>query len=75
VLRSGRCHRSARTPCGRSTAAPLKLLTVIDEYTHECPAIVVARSIDADHVVAILDRIGAVRSCAISFSPFSALVA
>ena len=35
----------------------LKLLNVVDEFTRECPAIVVDRSIDADHVVAILDRI------------------
>jgi putative transposase len=39
----------------------LKLLNVIDEYTRECPAIVVDRSIDADHVVATLDRVAAVR--------------
>ena len=39
----------------------LKLLNVIDEYTRECPAIVVARSIDADAVVATLDRLSAVR--------------
>ena len=35
----------------------LKMLNVIDEYTRECPAIVVARSIDADAVVATLDRL------------------
>jgi putative transposase len=35
----------------------LKLLNVIDEYTRECPAIVVDRSIDADKVVATLDRL------------------
>ena len=35
----------------------LKLLNVVDEYTRECPAIVVARSIDADRVVATLDRL------------------
>ena len=34
----------------------LKLLNVVDEYTRECPAIVVDRSIDADKVVATLDR-------------------
>jgi putative transposase len=39
----------------------LKLLNVVDEYTRECPAIVVARSIDADGVVASLDRIAAER--------------
>ena len=37
----------------------LKLLNVIDEFTRECPAIVVDRSIDADAVVAILDRLAA----------------
>jgi len=39
----------------------LKLLNVIDEFTRECPAIVVERSIDADGVVATLDRIAATR--------------
>ncbi len=40
----------------------LKLLNVIDEFTRECPAIVVERFIDADRVVAtccdpgLLDR-------------------
>jgi putative transposase len=35
----------------------IKLLNVVDEYTRECPAIVVARSINADEVVATLDRL------------------
>jgi putative transposase len=35
----------------------LKLLNVVDEYTRECPAIVVDRCIDTDRVVAALDRI------------------
>jgi putative transposase len=35
----------------------LKMLNVIDEYTRECLAIEVDRSIDADHVVAVLDRL------------------
>src|SRR4026208_1625461 len=39
----------------------LKLLNVIDEFTRECPAIVVDRSIDADAVVALLDRLTAER--------------
>ena len=39
----------------------LKLLNVIDEFTRECPAIVVDRSIDADAVVATLDRLAAAR--------------
>jgi putative transposase len=39
----------------------LKLLNVVDEYTRECPGIVVDRSIDADRVVAALDAIAAVR--------------
>ncbi|MGE3328497.1 MAG: IS3 family transposase [Acidimicrobiia bacterium] len=38
-----------------------KMLNVIDEYTRECPAIVVDRSIDADKVVATLDRLMAER--------------
>lgn len=39
----------------------LKLLNIVDEYTRECPAIVVGRSIDADSVVATLDRLTAER--------------
>jgi putative transposase len=35
----------------------MKMLNVIDEFTRECLAIEVDRSIDADHVVDILDRI------------------
>ena len=33
----------------------LKLLNIVDEFSRECPAIVVERSIDADLVVATLD--------------------
>ena len=40
----------------------LKLLNVVDEFTREYPAIVVGRSIDADRVVATLDRINTVES-------------
>jgi putative transposase len=39
----------------------LKLLNVIDEYSRECLAIVVGRSIDADGVVACLERLSASR--------------
>jgi len=39
----------------------IKLLNVIDEYTRECLAIEVDRSIDADHVTDVLDRIAAQR--------------
>jgi putative transposase len=39
----------------------LKLLNVVDEFTRECPAIVVDRSIDADKVVVTLDKIAGVR--------------
>ena len=39
----------------------LKLLNVVDEYTRECLAIVVDRSIDADRVVATLDRLAVER--------------
>ena len=35
----------------------IKLLNIVDEFTRECPAIVVDRSIDADGVVATLDRL------------------
>jgi len=37
-----------------SNGRTLKLLNVIDEFTRECPAIVVARNIDADGVVAFI---------------------
>lgn len=39
----------------------LKLLNVIDEYTRECPAIIVERKIGADQVVATLERIAQTR--------------
>lgn len=39
----------------------LKLLNVIDEFTRECLAIEVARSIDADHVVTVLRRLSVER--------------
>ena len=42
-------------------AKSLKLLNVVDEFTRECPAIVVERNIDADGVVACLDRMAAER--------------
>jgi putative transposase len=42
-------------------ARTLKLLNIIDEYTRECPAIVVDRNINADKVVATLDAIAAER--------------
>ena len=35
----------------------LKLLNIVDEFTRECPAIVVERTVDADRVVAALDRL------------------
>jgi putative transposase len=40
---------------------PLKLLNIVDEFTRECPAIVVDRHIDADKVVATLDAIALTR--------------
>jgi len=40
----------------------LKMLNVIDEYTREALAIEVDRSIDADGVVAVLDRLAVERS-------------
>jgi putative transposase len=39
----------------------LKLLNIVDEYTRECPAIVVGRHCDADKVVATLDTIAMTR--------------
>jgi transposase InsO family protein len=39
----------------------LKLLNIVDEYTRECPTIVADRSIDADRVVATLDRLAITR--------------
>ena len=44
-----------------SDARMLKLLNVIDEYTRECLAIDVERSIDADGVVRCLERMAAER--------------
>jgi putative transposase len=38
----------------------LKMLNVIDEFTRECPAIEVAHRLDADDVVAVLDRLAAI---------------
>ena len=40
---------------------PLKLLNIVDEYTREALAMDVEHNINADHVVATLDRIAAVR--------------
>jgi putative transposase len=48
-----------------SNGKTLKLLNVIDEFTRECPAIEVARNIDADGVVACLERIAAERGAPI----------
>ena len=42
----------------------LKCLTVIDEFTRECLAIEVDRTIDADHVVTVLERLVAERGIA-----------
>jgi putative transposase len=38
----------------------LKMLNVIDEFTRQCPAIEVARTLDADDVVNVLDRLAIV---------------
>jgi putative transposase len=59
------CASSPPTPCRLSTSSltptednrTLKPLNIVDEYTRECPAIVVERSIDADRFVATLDRL------------------
>lgn len=48
----------------------LKMLNVIDEHTRECLAICVARSIDADGVVAVLDRLAIARGRAPAFVRF-----
>ena len=48
----------------------LKLLNVIDEFTRECLAIEVSRSIDADHVVRVLDRLALQRGGAPAFVRF-----
>ena len=39
----------------------LKLLNIVDEFTRECPALVVDRHCDADRVVATLDKVAGVR--------------
>jgi putative transposase len=38
-------------------ARTIKLLNIVDEFIRECPAIVIERSIDADLIVATLDRL------------------
>ena len=48
----------------------LKLFNVIDEYTRECLSITVDRSIDADYVVAVLDRISVERGRSPAFVRF-----
>lgn len=48
----------------------IKMLNIIDEYTRECLAIVVDRSIDADYVVAVLDRLCVERGTAPAFVRF-----
>ena len=48
----------------------IKLLNVIDEFTRECLAIEVDRSIDADHVTNVLDRIALQRGGAPVFVRF-----
>ena len=48
----------------------IKLLNVIDEFTRECLAIKVDRSINADHVLRVLDRLAAQRGGAPAFVRF-----
>ncbi|MEZ5252700.1 MAG: IS3 family transposase [Microthrixaceae bacterium] len=48
----------------------LKLLNIIDEFTREALAIEVDRSINADHVVGVLDRLAAERGRAPAFVRF-----
>lgn len=48
----------------------LKMLNVIDEYTRECLAIKVDRSIDADQVVNVLDRLAKHRGTPPAFVRF-----
>ena len=48
----------------------LKLLNVIDEFTRECLAIEVDRSIDADGVVRVLDQLAVQRGSAPAFVRF-----
>ena len=48
----------------------VKMLNVIDEFTRECLAIVVDHSIDADDVVAVLDRLAVERGRAPAFVRF-----
>lgn len=48
----------------------LKMVGVIDEFTRECLAIDVARSITADGVVAVLDRLTTERGTAPGFVSF-----
>jgi putative transposase len=56
-------------------AKVLKLLNIIDEYTRECLAIEVARSITADKLVSVLERLvahrGAPTTCVSTTAPSS----
>jgi putative transposase len=65
------CERSARIRCGRlifqfdvtDDGRAVKLLYVVDEFTREALAMEAERSIDADRVVDVLDRIVGERGC------------
>ncbi|MEZ5281293.1 MAG: IS3 family transposase [Acidimicrobiales bacterium] len=48
----------------------IKMLNVIDEYTREALSITVDRSIDADYVVAVLDRLAVERGTSPAFVRF-----
>ena len=63
------CARSDRTTCGHSTSSStrpptgkvLKLLNIVDEFTRESLVMLLERSINADTVVAVLERLVAER--------------
>ena len=65
LSRPSGCGPSGRTTCGRSTSSStrppdgraLKLLNIVDEFTREALVMLVARSIDADTVVHVLERL------------------
>jgi putative transposase len=49
--------RGIGTAVGAMSPIALKMLNIVDEFTRECPAIVVERNLDADRVVATLERL------------------
>lgn len=54
------CRRVGKIRC-RLTGRKFRCLTLVDDYTHESPAIATDFSLPAERVVAVLDAVGAAR--------------